>query len=244
PGEEEPTFSMFTSFIPDGGDRQVLMGYLSVDSDAGGEDGAVREDYGKLRMLEISSASTVPAPGQVQNTFDSNQQVAEQLNVLQIGDSTVTPGNLLTLPVGDGLLYMQPVYVQSSRDTSYPLLRKVLVVFGDEVAFEDTLAEALDTLFEGDSGAETGDEDITPTAPEADPEGSGEDPTEGSVEDPSAEPTEEPTDPSGGTYEDALAEAKTALDAKQAALSSGDMVAYAEADADLTQALEKLLELE
>src|SRR5690606_37682403 len=42
PGEEEPTFSMFTSFIPDGGDRQVLMGYLSVDSDAGGEAGTVR----------------------------------------------------------------------------------------------------------------------------------------------------------------------------------------------------------
>ena len=244
PGESEPTFSMFTSFIPDGGDRQVLMGYLSVDADAGNEDGKVREDYGKLRMLEISSASTVPAPGQVQNAFDSNQQVAEQLNVLQIGDSTVTPGNLLTLPVGEGLLYMQPVYVQSSRDTSYPLLRKVLVVFGDEVAFEDTLAEALDALFEGESGAATGDEDITPTDPEDVPEGPNEDdPSAGSVEDPSAEPSEEPSDPSGATYEDALADAKDALDAKQAALADGDMVAYAEADANLTQALEKLLEL-
>src|SRR5699024_7162237 len=118
-------------------------------------------------MLEISSASTVPAPGQVQNAFDSNQSIAEQLNVLQIGDSNVSLGNLLTLPVGDGLLYMQPVYVQSSRDTSYPLLRKVLVAFGDELAFEDTLAEALDVLFQGESGAETGDEDVTPVDPEA-----------------------------------------------------------------------------
>ena len=76
------------------------------------------------------------------------------------------------------------------------------------------------------------------------PEGpSDEDPSEGSVEDPSSEPSEEPSDPSGGTYEQALADAKDALDAKQAALADGDMVAYAEADTELTKALEKLLEL-
>src|SRR5690606_38079369 len=186
--EEEPTFSMFTSFIPDGGDRQVLMGYLSVDSDAGGEAGTVRDGYGKLRMLEISSGTTIPAPGQVQNAFDSNQEIANELNVLQIGDSNVVPGNLLTLPVGGGPLYAQPVYVQSKRDTSYPLLRKVLVAFGDEVAFEDTLAEALDKLFGGDSGAETGDEDVTPIDPDTGK------PTEEKpgTEDPKPEPTEEP----------------------------------------------------
>src|SRR5699024_3568284 len=125
PGQDEPQFSMFTSFIPEGGERQVLMGYLPVAANAGDEPGASRDGYGDLRLLEISSASTVPAPGQVQNAFDSIQSIAQELNVLQIGDSNVSLGNLLTLPVGEGLLYMQPVYVQSSRDTSYPLLRKV-----------------------------------------------------------------------------------------------------------------------
>nr|WP_231916289.1 UPF0182 family protein [Microbacterium karelineae] len=242
PGQEDPTFSMFTSFIPEGGERQVLMGYLSVDSNAGSEAGTVRDSYGTLRMLEISSASTVPAPGQVQNNFDSNQSIAQELNVLQIGDSNVSLGNLLTLPVGDGLLYMQPVYVQSSRDTSYPLLRKVLVAFGDELAFEDTLAEALDELFGGDSGAQTGDEDITPVDPE---EGEGEQPD---GEDPgTAEPdeggTDQPAPPSTDTYEQALADAQEAMAAKTQALEDGDMVAYAEADADLTDAIERLLEL-
>ena len=56
-------------------------------------------------------------------------------------------GNLLTLPVGGGLLYVEPVYVQASGGESFPLLRKVLVGFGDKVAFEDTLPEALDVLF-------------------------------------------------------------------------------------------------
>ncbi|WP_110588685.1 UPF0182 family protein [Microbacterium suaedae] len=239
PGQDDPTFSMFTSFIPEGGERQVLMGYLSVDANAGAEAGTVREDYGTLRMLEISSASTVPAPGQVQNNFDSNQAIAQELNVLQIGDSNVSLGNLLTLPVGDGLLYMQPVYVQSSRDTSYPLLRKVLVAFGDELAFEDTLAEALDELFGGDSGAETGDEDITPVEPEE-----GEQPSEGDVDEGSTDgETQQPTPPSTDTYDQALADAQEAMAAKTQALESGDMVAYAEADADLTDAIERLLEL-
>ena len=53
-------------------------------------------------------------------------------------------GNLLTLPVGGGLLYVQPVYVSSTGETSYPLLREVLVAFGNKVAFEPTLDAALD----------------------------------------------------------------------------------------------------
>ncbi|GGD36538.1 UPF0182 protein [Microbacterium faecale] len=254
PGQEEPQFSMFTSFIPEGGERQVLMGYLSVDSNAGGEPGAIRDGYGDLRLLEISSASTVPAPGQVQNAFDSNQSIAQELNVLQIGDSNVSLGNLLTLPVGEGLLYMQPVYVQSSRDTSYPLLRKVLVAFGDELAFEDTLAEALDSLFQGESGAETGDEDIDPGESET-PDGAGdqgdtpdegETPDGGSTPDEGDEPDQGGTDQGetpSGSLDAALADAQEAMNAKAEALESGDMVAYAEADQQLTQAIERLLAL-
>lgn len=239
PGQEEPTFSMFTTFIPDGSQRNVLMGYLSVDSDAGSEAGVKREDYGKLRLLEISADTTVPGPGQVQNAFDSDADIASQMNVLQIGNSNVRLGNLLTLPVGGGLLYVQPVYVQSTGGTTYPLLRKVLVAFGDQLAFEDTLADALDTLFGGDSGAETGDEEVTPVDPDQPAEPG---------ETPAPEETTEPTEPSappadGGTYEQALADAQTALQEKQTALEEGDMVAYAEADQRLNEAVQRLLEL-
>src|SRR5690606_2699974 len=92
--------------------------------------------------------------------FDSDPIVGQQLNLLSQGGSSVQLGNLLTLPVGGGLLYVQPVYVQSTNATSYPLLRKVLVAFGDEIAFEDTLDAALDQLFGGDSGADAGDGDV------------------------------------------------------------------------------------
>jgi len=170
PGSDEPAFTLYSTFIPRGaGDstRNVLTGYLAVNADAG-------EDYGKLTLLTLPKNSTVPGPGQVQNNFNSDTEVANQLALLERGQTEVRRGNLLTLPVGGGLLYVQPVYVQSTSGTIYPLLRKVLVSFGDQIAFEDTLDGALDTLFGGDSGASAGDGDVpieddptTPVDPDA-----------------------------------------------------------------------------
>ncbi|MFT4307261.1 MAG: UPF0182 family protein, partial [Microbacterium sp.] len=147
PGQDSPTFSMFTSFIPrsTGTDsRNVLMGYLAVDSDAGSTAGEKSADYGTLRLLEITSDTTIPGPGQVQNTFNSDPTISSAINLLKQGQSEVINGNLLTLPVGGGFLYVQPVYVQASSGTQLPQLKKVLVAFGSAVAFEDTLDEALD----------------------------------------------------------------------------------------------------
>ena len=235
PGQDAPSYSMFTSFIPlsEGeGARNVLMGYLAVDSDAGTEAGKKAEGYGKLRMLEISADVSVPGPGQVQNTFNSDETISSQINLLNRGQSEVLNGNLLTLPVGGGLLYVQPVFVQASSGTQLPTLRKILVAFGDEVAFEDTLQDALDSLFGGDAGVETPDSDVAPTPS----------PTEPGDPDQPSDPTT-PTVPAD-EFDRLLAEASTAMQERQQALQSGDWTAYGEADAKLTAAIERLLELE
>ncbi|MEJ1155808.1 UPF0182 family protein [Microbacterium marmarense] len=239
PGQEEPTYSMFTSFIPattSGDARNVLMGYLAVDSNAGAVAGEKGDDYGKLRMLVIDADTTVPGPGQVQNTFDADPFVSSQINLLKQGQSDVLNGNLLTLPVGGGLLYVQPVFVQSSGATKLPTLQKVLVSFGTDIAFENTLSEGLDALFGGDSGADAGDGDVQP---EPDVDGSEVDP----------EPdTAEPDDSSGGVvltdeYQAALDDAQQAMLDRDAALSAGDLTAFAEADERLSAAVEDLIRL-
>ena len=241
PGQDSPRFSMFSTFIPSAAQgttsRNVLMGYLAVDSDAGSTAGEKAEGYGQLNMLEIDADTTVPGPGQVQNTFNSDPAVVQQLNLLQQGESEVQYGNLLTLPVGGGLLYVQPVYVQSSEGTQLPLLQKVLVTFGDSIAFEDTLTAALDVIFGGDSGASGGDEEVEPVDP-----GDGTDPPEEGTTDPG---TTEP-DPGTGTdaRAEALADAQQALTDREAALKAGDLTAFAEADKRLTAAITELLALE
>jgi len=200
-----------------------------VDSDAGSTDGERAEGYGKLRLLTLPEDDNVPGPGQVQNTFNGDPTVSQSLNLLKQGQSEVINGNLLTVPVGGGLLYVQPVYVKSTGNTSYPLLQKVLVAFGDQIAFQDTLDLALDVLFGGDSGAAAGDEEVEPgTTPTTPPEG-GEQPTT-------------PTVPNDETQA-LLNEAKVALQNKQAALAAGDWAAYGAADAQLAEIIAQLIEL-
>lgn len=221
PGQSKPTFSLYTTYVPKQtgtNARGNLTGYLAVNANAGSTKGVKSADYGDLRLLALPKNVNVPGPGIVQGQFNSNTTVSSALNLLNRGGSTVKLGNLLTLPVGGGLLYVQPVYVQSSASTQYPLLRKILVSFGDKVAFEDTLDEALNSLFNGNSGAETGDTPISTTPPST-----GKNPSAGT---PSAALTQ------------ALADAKDALADRQAAYAKNDLVAAAQADKRLQTALQ------
>ncbi len=244
PGSESPSFSLYSTFIPRAtgeASRNVLYGYLAANSDYG-------DDYGKLTLLRLPKQTTVPGPGQVQAQFDSDANVGQQLNLLRQGQTEVISGNLLTLPVGNGLLYVQPVYVQSTGDTSYPLLRKILVSFGEKIAFEDTLDQALDALFGGDSGAEAGDsdgalgtvdapeEDTTTPAPAPEPEADTE-------ADAGADADADTGIVISTGLEAALADARQALEDREAAYRANDLVAAAEADRRLTDALGRALVL-
>ncbi|GMA88514.1 hypothetical protein GCM10025868_37640 [Angustibacter aerolatus] len=131
PGQKTSSFSLTSTFIPAGNNsRNVLTAFVAVDSDAGTAAGRKADGYGKIRVLQAPRNAVVSGPGQVQNNFNSNTTVSSALNLLRQGNSKVESGNLLTLPVGGGLLYVQPVYVRGSGSggsTSYPLLQKVLV---------------------------------------------------------------------------------------------------------------------
>ncbi len=228
PGETKSAFSLYTTYIPKStgsGTRSILTGYLAADSDAGSTAGQKAPGYGKLTLLALPKQVTVPGPGQVETKFTTDTTVANQLALLNKGATNVEQGNLLTVPVGGGLLYVQPVYVTSNSETSYPVLRKVLVAFGDKIAFEDTLNAALDSLFGGDSGVTTGDGTI-PTVPTT---GTG-----------SGTGTGTTTPTNNAAFTAALTQVQTALTARAAALKSGDLAAYATADANLVTALNNL----
>jgi uncharacterized membrane protein (UPF0182 family) len=237
PGTEEPAFTLYSTYIPRSqgeGTSNILTGYLAANADAGSTAGEKAEGYGKLTLLTLPKQDPVPGPGQVQASFNTDTEVANQLALLTRGDTAVKRGNLLTVPVGGGLLYVQPVYVESTAETSYPILRKILVSFGDKIAFEDTLDAALDSLFGGDSGAAAGDGEVTPPAEPTDPTT----PTE------PTEPSEPSTPGSDDEFTAALEDVQEALTARAEALRSGDLAAYAEADAALVAALDALFALE
>jgi uncharacterized membrane protein (UPF0182 family) len=228
PGADAPAYSIYSTFIPKASgtsSRNVLTGYLVADADAGSEAGKKSDGYGKLRLLTLPKVVTVPGPGQVQNNFNADPEVSKELNLLSQGSTTVLKGNLLTLPVGGGLLYVQPVYVQSTGNTSYPLLKKILVAFGDQIAFEDTLPEALDVLFGGNAGVDQPANDGA-VAPEPDPAANG-----GGTTTPST----------NAALNAALQDAQKALTAREEARIAGDWAAFGAADAALTDALSRAL---
>ena len=223
PGTESPEFSIYSTFIPRStgeSSRNVLTGYLVANANAGSEDGKKSEEYGRLTLLTLPKSTIVPGPGQVQNNFNADSEVSKLLNILRQGSTRVLNGNLLTLPVGGGLLYVQPVYIQSTGETSFPLLQKILVAFGDQIAFEDTLDQALTSLF-GSSG-------MNPTPIPTDP---------------NAEPTEPGTTaPVSPNLELALQQALEAIQEKEAAMASGDWTAFGKAEEKLKRAIQAALD--
>ncbi|MFF4798574.1 UPF0182 family protein [Streptomyces sp. NPDC001351] len=202
PGQTSQAFSLTTTFTPNG--RDNLSAFMAVDADAS------TSDYGKIRILKLPTSTTVDGPKQVQSKFNSEQNIAAAIRLLKGGDSDIEYGNLLTVPLDGGLLYVEPVYVRGGG-LKYPLLRKVLVTYGGNTAFEDTLDQALNKVF----GAESS------TAP------------------PSDTGTNPPPTSSNPTVQQALNDAQKAFDAGQEALKKGDWQAYGQAQKDLQDALKR-----
>ncbi|MFF8022603.1 UPF0182 family protein [Streptomyces sp. NPDC007896] len=202
PDQKAQTFSLTTTFTPNG--RDNLSAFMSVDSEAG------TSDYGKIRILKLPTSEPVDGPKQVQSQFNSQQDIAESIRLLKGGDSEVEYGNLLTVPLDGGLLYVEPVYVRGG-DLKYPLLRKVLVTYGGNTAFEDTLDQALNKIFG----------------------------TESTTSPPTDTGTTPPPTSSNPTVQQALTDAQKAFDQGQDALKKGDWTAYGQAQKDLQDALKR-----
>ncbi|MDH6220027.1 uncharacterized membrane protein (UPF0182 family) [Streptomyces pseudovenezuelae] len=204
PDQSSQAFSLTTTFSPNG--RDNLSAFMTVDAEAG------TPDYGKIRVLKLPTSTTVNGPKQVQSQFNSEQDIAESIKLLKGGDSEVEYGNLLTVPLDGGLLYVEPVYVRGGG-LKYPLLRKVLVTYGGATAFEDTLDQALNKVFGAEGPVTTPPDDDTTTNP--------------------------PPTSNNPTVQEALTDAQKAFDAGQAALKKGDWEAYGEAQKDLQDALQR-----
>ena len=205
PGEAKPEFALTTPFVPRGG-RENLSAFAVVNSDAG-------PNYGKISVLQLPRSTNVAGPSQVASNFEAKPEVANSLSLLRQGGSDVVLGNLLTLPVGGGLLYVQPVYVRATANAaSYPLLQKVLVSFGDQIGYDDTLKGALDQVFGGNSGTAT-----------------------------SSGTTNTTTGTTNSSLANALASAKQAYSDGLAALTKGDFAAYDKAQKRLKSALDSAI---
>ncbi|WP_189821319.1 UPF0182 family membrane protein [Streptomyces finlayi] len=204
PDDKEQKFSLTTTFTPNG--RPNLGGFMAVDADASSP------GYGTIRLLRVTG--DVPGPQQVQSRLNGNADVAEFVRNMKGANSNIEYGNLLTIPLNNGFLYVEPVYAEGNS-AQYPLLKRVAVSYGKETVFKNSLAEALNAVF-GEKGAET--------PPDKGDDGTTKPPATGSA-----------------ALQKAIADATAAYDEGQKALQKTpqDWVAYGKAQEKLQDALQR-----
>jgi uncharacterized protein len=204
PGESEEEFLLTQSFTPRA--RDNMISFMVARSNPG--------TYGELINVQFPRQRRVPGPAQINATINQDFEIAQNLTLLRQEGSQVTFGSLVTLPIEESILYVQPVFVRA-EGIAIPELKRVVVVFGEEAVMEESFEEALASIF----GLEAPQ---APTEPQPEPG-----------------PGEEPAPPTGGgTPQEVIAEAGRLYERAQAALADGDFETYGR----LIERLGRLLE--
>jgi uncharacterized protein len=140
-----PMWSLTSNYVPRS--KTNLVGFVAVDSDA------TSPDYGRIRVEEPPDQN-VPGPGQVASTLLTNPRITRKTQSFRLGDATPSYGNLLTVPLSSGLMYVEPVYAARIQSDSASLLtlRYVLVSYNGRVGVGDTLVNAISDMAGGAGG--------------------------------------------------------------------------------------------
>ena len=136
PGEEEAEFILKQPFTPL--NRNNMVGWL-----AAGNDG---DNYGKLKLFNFPRGELVEGPSQIEAYIDQDPVISQQVSLWDQGGSEVVSGNLLTIPINNNILYVEPLYI-ISESRSVPELRRVIVFYNDKLVMESSLDVALEKLF-------------------------------------------------------------------------------------------------
>ena len=141
PGQAAQSFTLLDAFVPVSSQSQIqtLSGFMIAGSDPG--------HYGQLQMFVTPRDSPVNGPSIVAAQIDATPAVSQQVSLLNQNGSSALLGNVLMIPVADSLLYIQPLYVESSRN-AFPELQRVIAVYGKQASIQPTLAGALTQVFQ------------------------------------------------------------------------------------------------
>ena len=151
PGENGAEFVNSIPFTPK--DKKNLTGLLVARNDG--------DNYGKLVLYQMPKSKIVYGPMQVEAQIDQNTEISKEFSLWNSSGSSYSRGNMFVVPIEDSLLYIEPVYLEATN-SSIPEVKRVIVAYGDQIAYESTLAEALNSLFgEGSAHESPGSEEAS-----------------------------------------------------------------------------------
>ncbi len=138
PGEANPEFLLLQPMVPK--DRPNMIAWVAARNDA--------PNYGTVRVFRFPTNTTVLGPAQIEARIDQDPTISAQVTLWNASGSTVIRGNLIVVPVGDSLVYLQPVYLQSTS-SKFPEFERIVVASPTTVVWGQTLSEALNLLLAG-----------------------------------------------------------------------------------------------
>ena len=144
PGEKRAEFVSSIPFTPN--EKKNLMGLLVARNDG--------DEYGDLILYQMPKNKAVYGPMQVEAQIDQNTEISKEFSLWDSSGSKYSRGNMFVVPIEDSLLYIEPVYLEATN-SSIPEVKRIIVAYNDNIAYESTLAEALNKLF-GEGSVDTG----------------------------------------------------------------------------------------
>lgn len=218
PGTEELDFIQILPFTP--ANRENMIAWLAAQNDP--------SDYGQKVVYEFGKDTLFYGPKQVEARIDQDPEISAQLTLWNQQNSTVIRGNLLVIPLGSSLLYVEPLYLQADSG-QIPELTRVIVATANRVVMEENLGLALARLFGSDLLAESALAELagglTPDAATT------------------AIQTAPTVDLTDATVEQLIVRANDIYEQAQAALQSGDWAAYGDRMDTLQATLQQLVQL-
>ena len=135
PGEEKEEFLLIQPFTPI--NRHNLVGWMAARSDG--------ENYGDLILFRFPSGRHVDGPNQVEARIDNDAIISEQFTLWGQVGSEVLRGILLVIPIGDSILYAEPVFLKPET-IDFPELRRIILADSRQVVMHKTLDDSIRAL--------------------------------------------------------------------------------------------------
>ena len=141
PGGDSEEFVLMLPFSP-AGEKKNLVGWLTARNDG--------VHYGKLNAFTVPKDPQVHGPSQVEARIENDPLISQQFTLWggEGEGSRIVRGQLLVIPVGDAIIYVEPLYLQSEA-LAFPELKKVILADGSNVVMADSVGRGLAMLLEG-----------------------------------------------------------------------------------------------
>ena len=213
PDGEEAEFFNSVAFTPK---SKMNMTALMVARNDG-------DKYGELVLFQFPKSKTVYGPEQIEAQIDQNTEISKEFSLWNSSGTTYRRGNMFVIPINTSILYVEPVYLEATN-SSIPEVKRIIMAYDDKIAYENTVAECLVSLFGQKAEDGVGEDSRPDTGGSAGSEGSG-----------SGSQTGAPM-----TQSELIQKAVEAFENAEAAQRDGDWAAYGEYLDELEKYLNEL----